>query len=330
MIVSGNVGIGTTAPGAKLEVAGNINSSPGALQTAGVTRIDNSGVGTFAAGTTIGGSAVTAAVVDNSLANGRLTLTSGTPVTTSDVTAATTLYYTPYNGNRISLYDGTSAWTTLTFNELSLALTNYTANSNYDIWAYNNSGTVALESTIWTNNTTRATAITQQNGVWVKSGATTRRLLGTIRITGTTGQTEDSRTKRFISNVYGAQHREFWKSMSWQDYSCTTGYWGNDSTQKLEFVKWNSAVVLDITNIVNSPNQHGGTPYLGLNTYSGGGNYGYHSGQDTNHGGPDGSLARWTDTGSSGSGYYFIGLGFSCGGANGAWYTGFANGYIIM
>ncbi|MEK7544078.1 MAG: hypothetical protein AAB557_04370 [Patescibacteria group bacterium] len=34
---------------------GNVNSSGGALQTAGVTRIDNSGVGTFAAGTTIGG-----------------------------------------------------------------------------------------------------------------------------------------------------------------------------------------------------------------------------------------------------------------------------------
>lgn len=57
-INSGNVGIGSTTPGAKLEVAGNINSSTGALQTAGVTRIDNSGVGTLAAGTTVGGIAV--------------------------------------------------------------------------------------------------------------------------------------------------------------------------------------------------------------------------------------------------------------------------------
>lgn len=55
---TGNVGIGSTTPGAKLEVAGNINSSTGALQTAGVTRIDNSGVGTLAAGTTIGGSGI--------------------------------------------------------------------------------------------------------------------------------------------------------------------------------------------------------------------------------------------------------------------------------
>ena len=63
----GNVGIGTTAPGAKLEVAGNINSSTGALQTAGVTRIDNSGVGTFAAGTTIGGSGIPGGAGLNSL-----------------------------------------------------------------------------------------------------------------------------------------------------------------------------------------------------------------------------------------------------------------------
>ena len=40
--------------------------------------------------------------------NGRLTLTSGTPVTTNDVTAATTIYYTPYKGNAIQLYNGTN------------------------------------------------------------------------------------------------------------------------------------------------------------------------------------------------------------------------------
>ena len=38
----------------------------------------------------------------------RLTLTTATPVTTSDVTGATTLYLTPYSHNCIGLYDGTS------------------------------------------------------------------------------------------------------------------------------------------------------------------------------------------------------------------------------
>lgn len=43
-----------------------------------------------------------------SICQGRLTLTSGTPVTTSDVTAATTIYFTPYKGNRIALCGGTN------------------------------------------------------------------------------------------------------------------------------------------------------------------------------------------------------------------------------
>jgi len=52
---------------------------------------------------------------------GRLTLTSGTPVTTSDVTAATSVYYTPYVGNKISLYNGWE-WIFHEFSELSLSL----------------------------------------------------------------------------------------------------------------------------------------------------------------------------------------------------------------
>lgn len=136
--------------------------------------------------------AVTASeTVQNSICNGRLTLTSGTPVLTTGVTAATTLYFTPYNGSKIALYTG-SAWEYLDFSEVSLSLSGYAANTNFDIWGYNNSGTLALESTAWTNDTTRATALALQNGVYVKTGATTRRYLGTIRTTGSTGQTEFS------------------------------------------------------------------------------------------------------------------------------------------
>lgn len=132
---------------------------------------------------------------------GRLTLESGTPVSTTDQTAKTTLYFTPFSANKIWLYTG-SAWQVFSFSELSISLSGYTANTNYDIFAYNNSGAVALESTAWSSATARATAITLQDGIYVKSGATTRRYLGTIRITGTTGQCEDSLSKRFVWNLY--------------------------------------------------------------------------------------------------------------------------------
>lgn len=158
-----------------------------------------------------------------SLCQGRLTLTTGVPVTTSDVTAAATLYFTPYKGNQIGLYNG-SAWEMKAFSELSLSLSGYTADKNYDIWAYNNSGSVALDSTIWTNNTTRATALALQDGVYVKSGDTARRYLGTIRITGTTGQCEDSLTKRFVWNYYNRVPRTL-KKLASSAWNYTTGAW---------------------------------------------------------------------------------------------------------
>lgn len=132
---------------------------------------------------------------------GRLTLTSGTAITTADVAAATTVFWTPMNGNAISGYNGTS-WVTIQSPQVSLALTGLTANTNYDIFGVVAAGALTLNAVAWTSDTVRATAITQQDGIDVKSGSLTNLLLGTLRITGTTGQTEDSLTKRYLSNRY--------------------------------------------------------------------------------------------------------------------------------
>lgn len=132
---------------------------------------------------------------------GRLTLTTGLPVTISDVTAATTVYYTPAgNCNGIALYDGTQ-WNDYAFAELSIAVP-ATTSTLYDVFAYDNGGVVALELTAWTNDTTRATALVLQDGVYVKTGALTRRYLGQFRTTGVSGQTEDSVAKRYVCNQY--------------------------------------------------------------------------------------------------------------------------------
>lgn len=141
------------------------------------------------------------------MCEGRLTLTTGVPVTTSDVTGAGTVYFTPCAGNQIALYDGISAWSVLSFSQLSISLASgYSSGKPYDVFAYNNAGAVALETLVWTNDTTRATALTLQDGVHVKSGATTRRYLGTFYTTSST-TTEDSKANRYLWNYYHRRRR---------------------------------------------------------------------------------------------------------------------------
>ena len=139
------------------------------------------------------------------LPGGRLTLTSGTPVTTSDVTGATSIYYTPYVSNVITLWDG-YRWHPIEFSEYTLALGTLTSGKPYDVFAYLSSGALALESLAWTNDTTRATAITIQDGRYCKSGDKTRLYLGTFYTTSTT-TTEDSAAKRFLWNAYNRNAR---------------------------------------------------------------------------------------------------------------------------
>jgi hypothetical protein len=158
----------------------------------------------------------------HSVSQGRLTTESGVAISTGDRTAQSTLYFTPYSGNKIALYDGTR-WGFHTFTERSLSISGLTSDKNYDVFLYNNAGTLTLElSDAWTDDTTRDDALTTQDGIYVKSGATTRRYLGTIRTTGTT-TIEDSTTKRFVWNVRNRVSRRLQKTES-------TGSWTYAST----------------------------------------------------------------------------------------------------
>lgn len=170
--------------------------------------------------------------------DGRLTLESGVPVSTTDQTAKTSVYFTPINGNLLGLYDGTS-WKLYTFTELTLALGTLTSGKNYDIFVYDNSGTLTLElSAAWTNDTTRADALTTQDGIYVKNGATTRRYVGTIRTTATT-TTEDSLAKRFCWNLYNQQNRAlevFDSAASWTLATGTFRNANNSATNRVQVV----------------------------------------------------------------------------------------------
>lgn len=190
-----NLGLGTVATKAASDAAKTT-----AVMADAATTIGNIAIFTDVSGT-IGDGGVSPLVTLNNFCDGRMTLASGTPVTTVDVTAATTIYFTPYKGNQISLFDGASVWTTFTFSELSIAVPG-TASTMYDLFVYDNTGTPTLETQTWTNDTTRAVGIILQDGVYVKSGATTRRYVGSFRTTTVNGQTEDSYAKRYVWNYY--------------------------------------------------------------------------------------------------------------------------------
>jgi hypothetical protein len=112
---------------------------------------------------------------------GRLTLTSGTPVLAANATAQTTIYYTPYNGNLVPVYDGTR-FVNKTFTELSEALatsgTNFPASGSvYDLFVINDSGTIRLcNGPAWSSTTSRGTGagtteLQMLTGIWTNKNS---------------------------------------------------------------------------------------------------------------------------------------------------------------
>lgn len=174
------------------------------------------------------------------LPGGRLTTESGVPVSTSDRTSQSTLYYTPFVHDKVPLWDG-ARWAPTTFSETSIALSGLTSGKPYDVFGHLSGGALALELLVWTNDTTRATAVTLQDGRYCKSGDKTRLLLGTIYTTGTT-TTEDSENYRYVGNVYNLRTRQTSMILtsgvsSSHSYNSTTRrYFNNDSTARFLFV----------------------------------------------------------------------------------------------
>lgn len=180
-----------------------------------------------------GGSAANATI------NGRLTTESAVPVSTSDRTAQATIYLALYNGDQLGLYTG-AAWTVLNYTQLSLGLSGLTSGKNYDVFVDYNGGTPQLVlSAAWASDTTRTDAIALQDGIYVKSGTTTYRFVGTIRTTSTT-TTEDSAANRFIWNAYNRVPRALRAVKETTDswvYNSTTWHQANGNTaNQLNFV----------------------------------------------------------------------------------------------
>lgn len=197
--------------------------------------------------------------------DGRLTLTTGVPVTTGDVTAATNIYFTPYRGDKIAVYNGTS-WQVNTFSELTLALGTLTSGLPYDVFYDYNSGTPQLAMTAWTNSTTRATALAYQNGILVQSGTATKRYLGTFYTTSTT-TTEDSATKRFLWNNYNRVARHFLRresTSSWTYTTATVRQANANTANQIDFIRGLDEDAISVNLVVEGENGASNTIAAGI------------------------------------------------------------------
>lgn len=171
------------------------------------------------------------------IAGGRLTLTTLTPVTTSDVTAATTIYYTPYYSALVPIYNGT-AFVEKSFSELSVALdsnsghTGYQQSAkNFDLFVFSDSGTIRLGTgPAWSSDTSRGTGagttelqllsgvLTNANAITLRFGSAVGNTVavtinqatyvGTFRATAD-GQSTDSLAQRLLYNHYNRVVRTF-------------------------------------------------------------------------------------------------------------------------
>lgn len=187
--------------------------------------------GTVAAGDAIS-AAITSIAAGNTAHSGRLTLQSGVPLPTSDQTAKTTVYLTPYNGNTSALWNpSTSKWEVKVFAEISIALGTITNNIGYDVFEYISGTGTAIEILAWTSNTARATSLEYQDGILVKTGDKSRKYRGSFLSTSTT-TTEDSQAKPYLFNHYNQVSRLAIASNS-TSHQYLTGayrYWNNDSS----------------------------------------------------------------------------------------------------
>lgn len=165
------------------------------------------------------------------LAGGRLTLLSGTSRPTTDQIGKTSVLYTPDIHDLIGIYNGTS-WDILTFSETALALGTVTSGLPYDVFAYNNSGSLGLEMLAWTSLSARATALVKQDGVWCKTGALTRRWVGTFVTTSTTTTEDSLSSKLYLFNANNRRARTLLKTDSSKATYSGNAWraWANDQT----------------------------------------------------------------------------------------------------
>lgn len=176
---------------------------------------------------------------------GRLSISPTDPVGQS-ATPSATLYLLPYLGNVSAQRNGAGDWIPRQIPDagVSLNVAALAADTCYDIFEYDNAGNIALEATAWASGTARATSLGFVDGVYVKTGAGTRKYRGSIRTVndgGTTKAIDSSKSdaKLLVWNSFNRVLRRANFVESTASWGYTTGairFANNNSNAKIEIM----------------------------------------------------------------------------------------------
>ena len=198
----------------------------------------------------------------------RLTLTSGTPFPVADVTTATQIFATPAVGNLVCIYDGTRPNLYALTTEVVIAIGTKTADTNYDIFLWDNAGSIqGLIGPAWSSATVRGsgagtTELERFNGVLVNRfaigggpGARAGLYIGTFRTISTTGTcafrggvTANVGGKWFLWNAYNQRPIILDVIEAATTWTYTTASFRQANAQagnKCEYVTGDSSVLID-------------------------------------------------------------------------------------
>jgi hypothetical protein len=144
----------------------------------------------------------------------RITLISATPVMSTGVAGATTVYVTPYKGNLIPIYDGTNmipsafAEVSQTTSDTTKSPAAVTTNSNYDIFCWIDTGPTnrCTRGPAWSSGTSRGTGagtteLVRVNGILLSANSITN---GPAAQRGTYVGTIRSNASSTIDWLYGS------------------------------------------------------------------------------------------------------------------------------
>jgi len=132
----------------------------------------------------------------------------------------TQLFYVPYKGNVVMLWNG-SSWVNRALTTITIPLAGLIAKTGYDVFIYWNDTAVVAQTVAWSagtavrlnsdnstsssnplNYATTRTALAVRDSRYVQSADNTRLYVGSFHTTNTTGQTADTSSQRLVANQY--------------------------------------------------------------------------------------------------------------------------------